>query len=178
MRKNHMLENSETQFQKIPRYKSGNFRKKTDNRRKRSIKHHTDSDRKFWKPILFSKNTVTGESDRKISKSVSGIPKNSKTVFIPTHACTQLNRGRTLSFTIARWLLLEEATDGRPPPWPIKGGSQPPAEGTDTRTHRRQMNRATEGRRHRRRPEDWSPVAMPRLRHDSNSVALSSTSSA
>jgi hypothetical protein len=74
--------NSETQFRKIPRHKSGNFRQK------RLVKHHadsdTDSDRKFRKPIPFSKNTVTGESDRKISKSVSGIPKNSETVFIPT----------------------------------------------------------------------------------------------
>jgi hypothetical protein len=30
------------------------------------------------------KNTVTGESDRKISKLVSEIPKNSEPVFIPT----------------------------------------------------------------------------------------------
>jgi hypothetical protein len=73
----------ETLFRKIPT--------KTGNRRKLSVKHHadsdtdsdTDSDRKFRKPIPFSKNTVTGESDRKISKLVSGIPKNSKTVFIP-----------------------------------------------------------------------------------------------
>jgi hypothetical protein len=52
------------------------------------VKHHTDSDtdsdRKFRKPIPFSKNTVTGESDRKISQSVYGIPKNSETVFIPS----------------------------------------------------------------------------------------------
>jgi hypothetical protein len=39
---------------------------------------------KFQKPIPFSKNTVTGESDHNISKSVSGIPKNSETFFIPT----------------------------------------------------------------------------------------------
>jgi hypothetical protein len=81
--------NSETRFRKIPRHKSGNFRQKTGNRRKRSVKHHADSDtgcdRKFRKPIPFSKNTVTDESDRKISKSVSGIPKNSETVFIPSH---------------------------------------------------------------------------------------------
>jgi hypothetical protein len=80
--------NSETQFRKFPRHKSGNFRQKTGNRWKRSVKHHADSDtdsgRKFRKPIPFSKNTVTGESDRKISKLVSGIPKNSETVFIPT----------------------------------------------------------------------------------------------
>jgi hypothetical protein len=69
-------ENSETQFRQFPT--------KTGNRRKRSVKHHIDPDRKFWKPIPFSKNTVTGESDRKNSKSVCGIPKNSKTVFIPT----------------------------------------------------------------------------------------------
>jgi hypothetical protein len=52
-------ENSETQFRQFPT--------KTGNRRKRSVKHHadsdTDSDRKFRKPIPFSKNTVTGESD-------------------------------------------------------------------------------------------------------------------
>jgi hypothetical protein len=68
--------NSETQFQKIPRHKSGN-------RMKQSVKHHADSDRKFRKPILFSKNTVTDEFDRKISKSVSRIPKNFETDFIP-----------------------------------------------------------------------------------------------
>ena len=94
--------NSETQFRKISRHKSGiprhnseKFRDtnpvisdKTGNRRKRSVKHHADSDtssdRKFQKPIPFSKNTVNDESDRKISKSVSGIPKNSETVFIPS----------------------------------------------------------------------------------------------
>jgi hypothetical protein len=36
-----------------------------------------------------------------------------------------LPHGRTLGFTVARWLLLEEATAGRPPLWPIKGGGQP-----------------------------------------------------
>jgi hypothetical protein len=36
--------NSETQFQKIPIHKSDNFRQKTGNRRKRSVKHHADSD--------------------------------------------------------------------------------------------------------------------------------------
>jgi hypothetical protein len=92
-----MLENSETQFRKIPRHNFGKFLDtnlvifdKTGNRRKRSVKQHadsdTDSDRKFRIPILFSKNTVTDESDRKISKSVSEIPKNSETVFIPTQA--------------------------------------------------------------------------------------------
>jgi hypothetical protein len=73
----------ETQFRKIPRHKFGNFRQ-TGNRRKRSVKHYVDSDRKFRKPIPFSKNTVTNEFDRKISKSVFGIPKNFETVFIPT----------------------------------------------------------------------------------------------
>jgi hypothetical protein len=52
------------------------------------VKHHadsdTDSDRKFRKAIPFLKNTVTDESDRKISKSVSEIRKNSETVFIPS----------------------------------------------------------------------------------------------
>jgi hypothetical protein len=90
-------------FRKIPRHNSEKFRDtisensetqiryfstKTGNQRKRSVKHHADSDtgsdRKFRKLILFLKNTVTGESDRKISKSVSGIPKNSETVFVPT----------------------------------------------------------------------------------------------
>jgi hypothetical protein len=70
---------------KIPIHKSGIFRQKTGNRRKRSVKHHADSDRKFRKPISFSKNTVTNESDRKISKSVFEIPKNSKTVFNPIY---------------------------------------------------------------------------------------------
>jgi hypothetical protein len=77
-------------MKKIMRHNSGKFRdtnpvisEKTGNRRKRSVKHHADSDRKFRKPISFSKNTVTGESDQKISKSVFGIPKNSETVFIP-----------------------------------------------------------------------------------------------
>jgi hypothetical protein len=83
--------NSETQFRKIPRHNSRKFRDtnpvisdKTGNQRKRSVRHHADSDRKFRKPILFSKNTVTDESDQKISKLVSGIPKNSETVFIPS----------------------------------------------------------------------------------------------
>jgi hypothetical protein len=92
-----MLENfekSKTQFRKIPRHNSGKFRdtnpvisEKTSYQRKRLVKHHadsdTDSDKKFRKPILSSKNTITGESDRKISKSVSGIPKNFETIFIP-----------------------------------------------------------------------------------------------
>jgi hypothetical protein len=79
---------------KIPRHKSGN-------RRKQSVKHHADSDtdsnRKFRKPILFSKNTVTGESDRKISKSVSGIPKNSETVFIPSRENETVDRAKNPS---------------------------------------------------------------------------------
>jgi hypothetical protein len=33
---------------------------------------------------VFEKNTVTGESNRKISKSVFGIPKNTETIFIPS----------------------------------------------------------------------------------------------
>jgi hypothetical protein len=78
---------SETQIRQFPT--------KSGNRWKRSVKHHadsdtdtdTDSDRNFRKPIPFSKNTVTGESDRKISKSVSGIPKKSETVFIPSRGC-------------------------------------------------------------------------------------------
>jgi hypothetical protein len=59
-------------FRKILRHNSGKFRDtnpvisdKTGNRRKWTVKHHADSDRKFRKPIPFSKNTVTGESDRK-----------------------------------------------------------------------------------------------------------------
>jgi hypothetical protein len=91
MRKNHMLENSEKNSEKNPRHNSGNFRDinpvisdKTGNRWKRSVKQHADSDRKFRKPMPFSKNTVTDESDRKISKSVFGIPKISETVFIPS----------------------------------------------------------------------------------------------
>jgi hypothetical protein len=74
---------------KIPKKFRDTIPTKTCNRWKRSVKHHadsdTDSDRKFRKPIPFSKNTITDESDRKISKSVSGIPKNSETVFIPTN---------------------------------------------------------------------------------------------
>jgi hypothetical protein len=64
-----MLENSEkskTQFRKNPRHNSEKFRDtnpvifdKTGNRRKRSVKHHADSDidsdRKFQKPIRFRK---------------------------------------------------------------------------------------------------------------------------
>jgi hypothetical protein len=62
--------NSETQFRNILRHKSGNFRQKPVTEEKRSVKHHVDSDtdsnRKFRKPIPFSKNIITGESDQKI----------------------------------------------------------------------------------------------------------------
>jgi hypothetical protein len=57
---------------KIPRHNSGKFwdtnpviSDKNGNRRKQSVKHHADSDRKFRKPIPFPKNTVTDESNQK-----------------------------------------------------------------------------------------------------------------
>jgi hypothetical protein len=56
-----MLEKSEKFRDTIPK-NSGKFRdtnpvisEKTGNRRKRTVKHHTDSDRNFRKPIPFSK---------------------------------------------------------------------------------------------------------------------------
>jgi hypothetical protein len=36
------------------------------------------------------KNTITGEFDRKVLKSVSRITKNSEAIFIPTHICLAL----------------------------------------------------------------------------------------
>jgi hypothetical protein len=72
---------------KIPRHNSGKFR---DTNPVISDKN------RFRKPSPFSKNTVTGESDRKISKSVSGIPKNSKTVFIPTDSLVALIKSVSL----------------------------------------------------------------------------------
>jgi hypothetical protein len=39
-----------------------------------------------------------------------------------------LPHGRTLGFTVARWLL-EEAIASQSPPWPIKGGGRPKALG-------------------------------------------------
>jgi hypothetical protein len=42
-----------------------------------------------------------------------------------SRACEALTHGKMPSFTTAWWLLPQEATTDRPPPQPIKGGSDP-----------------------------------------------------
>jgi hypothetical protein len=53
----------------------------------RSVKHRIDfdigSESKFQRPIPFPKNIDTDKTDREKPETVFGIPKNSKTVFIP-----------------------------------------------------------------------------------------------
>jgi hypothetical protein len=76
-------------FSEIPIFESGKIPIKIGNRWKQSVKRRTDPDTdfesKFRQPIPFPKNTDTDKSDREKLETVSGIPKNSGSVFIPRY---------------------------------------------------------------------------------------------
>jgi hypothetical protein len=99
-------------FSEIPTAESGKIPIKIGNRWKRSVKRRTDSDTdsesKFRQPILFPKNIDTDKSDREKPETVSGIPKNSESVFIPSDDGLNLIRRRSHSMAWApvlnRWI--------------------------------------------------------------------------